>query len=85
MASASSNLAQALVDYDRELALTVARAIAAQLGAVDVAEWNAEQVTSHLLAVTPEGWTSATTSEWKTDFAHTERLRALGIELAGRL
>lgn len=84
MASAS-DLARALVHYDRELALTVARAIAAQFGAEGVAAWNAEQVASHLVAVTPEGWTSATTSEWKTDFAHTERLRTLGVELAGRL
>ena len=27
----------------------------------------------------------ATTSEWKTEFAHSERLRALGVALADRL
>lgn len=83
--SPASDLARALVDYDPELALTISRAIASELGAGGAEAWDAQKLSTYLAGLTTAEWTSSTTSEWKTDFAHTERMRALGLELASRL
>ncbi len=63
----SSELARALVAYDREAATVVLGALEAEVGRPPDAE---------------VGDPATTTREWKTQFAHHERMRALADELS---
>jgi hypothetical protein len=75
----SAAVARALIDYDPRLAEHVLRLIAAELGVP--AEGEVLRLQSDLQQVIVKE-TTKSTIEWKAGFAHVERLRSLGLELA---
>ena len=76
-----AEIAEQLVAYDPEIARMALREIVRELGGD--ADDDPESYLSH--AHVPPDRTSTTTQEWKVEFAHYERLRSLGIELARSL
>ncbi len=86
--SAASELALRLVAYDARLARDLLGWIVAELGGgerSDPAEARAFLERPDLGWVPEVGDATTTTAEWKADFGHREALRALAVELAGRL
>ncbi|MBW3593613.1 MAG: hypothetical protein KY396_07950 [Actinobacteria bacterium] len=98
MAPAAAEIAERLVAFDERLARDLLGRICADLGgpAAEEAEPDVEEMRSFLASaeVGHRGPLSrlgdvddspASTAEWKTEFAHFERMRALGLELSQRL
>ena len=86
--SAASELAGRLVAYDVRLARGLLRWIVAELGgsdADDLGEARALLERPDLAWIPEVGDPNTTTAEWKAEFGHRESLRALGVELLGRL
>ena len=78
---ASVDLARSLVEYDDALARDILVQIVRHFGgAVDGHE--VPEAMRFLENLAPREWTSTTTTQWKADFAHHERVRAFGLELA---
>jgi hypothetical protein len=75
----STSVARALVDYDPRLAERLLRLVASELGIAPNADVSQLQAALHTVI---EDGARETTVEWKAEFAHVERLRALGLELA---
>jgi hypothetical protein len=75
----SADVARALADYDLRLAEHVLRLVAGELGVPPGGDL--AQLQAALQGVVDDGATK-TTIEWKAGFAHVERLRSLGLELA---
>jgi hypothetical protein len=78
----STAVAQALVDYDPRVAELVLRLVASELGVASGGDLH--QLQTGLQHVVADGSTK-TTVEWKAGFAHVERLRTLGLDLASLL
>jgi hypothetical protein len=76
----SNAVARALVEYDARLAEHVLRLVATELG-VDPGG-DVRRLQGALSKMSLEDDAAKTTVEWKAGFAHVERLRALGLELA---
>ena len=77
----STAVARALVAYDASLAELVLRLVAAELGAAS--DGDVARLRSAIEHIVPnDASESKTTVEWKAGFAHVERLRSLGLELA---
>jgi hypothetical protein len=91
------DLANRLVDYDERLATAILELVWSELGgpaakgAPDVAEIRSFLTdpgaarSGALKRVGDVGESPASTSEWKSEFAHSERLRSFGAALAERL
>jgi hypothetical protein len=75
----STSVARALVDYDPRLAERLLRLVASELGLA--ADGDVHQLQAAIQTVVEDG-SRETTVEWKAGFAHVERLRSLGLELA---
>jgi hypothetical protein len=75
----STSVARALVDYDPRLAERLLRLVASELGVA--ADGDVSELQAALQTVLENG-TTETTVEWKAAFAHVERMRSLGLELA---
>ena len=75
----STSVARALVDYDPRLAERLLRLVASELGVAS--DGDVPQLQAALQDVLEDGSTK-TTVEWKAGFAHVERMRALGLDLA---
>jgi hypothetical protein len=76
----SDAVAQALVEYDAQLAEHVLRLVAKELG-IDVAG-DAGRLAAAIAQFSADTGSAKTTIEWKAGFAHIERLRSLGLSLA---
>ena len=72
-------MARGLVDYDQRLAEHVLRLVAKELGVAP--DGDVAQLQLGLQNVLEAG-AAKTTVEWKAGFAHVERLRSLGLDLA---
>ena len=87
--AAGAELAQALVDYDRQLAFDLLERICEELGGPASQGTNdVEGMRSFLTSPRATGSgddLTTTTAEWKRSFGHHERARALGLALAERL
>ena len=82
MASSAATLARRLVDYDRDLAVSVLASLVAELGGPP-GETDVEKL--HAFLTRPDGAlaeSAKTTVEWKAGFAHRERVRTLATQLA---
>jgi hypothetical protein len=75
----SNDVARALVDYDARLAEQVLRLLAGELGVRS--DGDVPHLQAALQDVLEDGSTK-TTAEWKAGFAHVERMRSLGLDLA---
>ena len=84
--TAGRELAQALVDYDRQLAKDLLERICEELGGpASQGHATVEEMRSFLTSprATGEGDDMAkTTDEWKRSFGHRDRARSLGVALA---
>jgi hypothetical protein len=76
----SAAVARAIVDFDPALADDVLRLLARELGLATRGDVGSVQ--PELIHFTLDDGDAKTTIEWKHDFAHLERLRALGLEIA---
>jgi hypothetical protein len=77
----AGNLARRIVDYDADFALDVLALVVERLdGPSD--ERDPARLHGFLSRGDAGSEISKTTVEWKAGFAHRERLRALGLELA---
>lgn len=76
----SDSVARALVDYDPALAEDVLRLVARELGIT--IDGDVPRLQAELTHLTLDDGSSKTTVEWKQGFAHVERLRTLGLEIA---
>ena len=98
MAQAAAGVAARLVSFDERLARDVLERICEDLGgpASEVERPDVEEMRAFLASaeVGHRGRASdlgdvsdspSSTAEWKTEFAHLERLRTLGLELSQRL
>lgn len=93
----TADLARRLVDYDERLARDVLELVCARLGGpaeeggADVETMrsflaNADVARSQPLSRLGDvGDAPSTTSEWKTEFSHVERMRTLGLALSDLL
>jgi hypothetical protein len=76
----SADVARALVDYDPTLAEDVLRLLARELGVAS--DGDVPRLQADLSHLSLDDGASKTTVEWKHGFAHVERLRTLGLEIA---
>jgi len=76
----SDAVARALVDYDPALAEDVLRLLVRELGITT--DGDVPRLQAELTHLTLDDGASKSTIEWKQGFAHVERLRSLGIEIA---
>jgi hypothetical protein len=87
--AAGAELAQALVDYDRQLAFDLLERICEELGGpASHGNNDVDAMRSFLSSPRATGAgddMTTTTEEWKRSFGHLERARALGMALAERL
>ncbi len=84
--TAGRELAQALVDYDQQLAKDLLERICEELGA-PASEGHASVAEMRSFLTSPRATgdgndMSVTTKEWKRGFGHRDRARALGVALA---
>jgi hypothetical protein len=78
----AATLARRLVEYDRDLAVSVLAALATELGGV-AGEKDLERLHAFLTRPDAIGAEQAkTTVEWKAGFAHHERVRNLALQIA---
>jgi hypothetical protein len=93
----TQKLAERLAEFDERLAGSVLELICTELGG-PAAQGDPDVDAMRTFLADPEAARStslkrmsdvddapATTSEWKSEFVHSERLRALGVTLAARL
>jgi hypothetical protein len=76
----SDGVARALVDYDPTFAEDVLRLLARELGVA--ADGDVPRLQALLANLAVDDGAAKTTVEWKQGFAHVERLRSLGLEIA---
>ena len=79
----AADVADTLVAFDERLAVHVLQLVCRELGAEG--DLSPDRLHAFLNRLNVGEESAKTTVEWKAGFAHVERLRALGIALAGLL